>query len=89
MSSDIEDMRKAIDDRKGELLALQCAIFSLIRTQSGLAQAKFLREFDVEVEHARTALLNSPAPDRTAAAFDYYVDALNSSRTDGPQTPRD
>lgn len=82
---DIDRAAKAINEQKGEAIALRCLVNAIFRAMPLSQQAGALADFDNEREIAKTVLLNSNAPDDVLRAFDHAIAALNALRLDQPK----
>lgn len=75
-----EEIASAVNDQKGELMALQCLVVSLLRAMPSEMQAKALIEFDLETAIGRDVLRQSQLPKEVADGFSRYVENLNKLR---------
>lgn len=83
----MNDLSKLIDvvhAQKGELAFLQTLVLALLRSLSFEQRGEAIREFDKEVEAARSVLLYSVAPEEVLASFEHHVKNLNSLRVFPP-----
>ena len=80
----IEPFVHAVNDQKGELMALECLVVSLLRAMPHETQAKVLAEFDRETCIGRGILRHFELPKDVAQGFDRYVEHLNKLRKDQP-----
>ncbi len=80
----MEQFASAVNDQKGELMALQCLVISLLRAMPPDAQAKVLAEFDRETCIGRGVLRHSDIPKEVAQGFDRYLENLNKLRKAAP-----
>ncbi len=79
-----EKIADVVNDQKGELMALQCLVISLLRAMPAEMQAKALAEFDRETVIGSGVLRHSELPKEVAAGFARYVEHLNKLRKPGP-----
>lgn len=84
--SPLETIAGVVNDQKGELMALQCLVISLLRAMPPDLQAKALAEFDRETSIGRGVLRHSDMPKEVETGFSRYVDHLNKLRKIGPRT---
>lgn len=84
--SSTDKTASVVNDQKGELMALQCLVISLLRAMPAEMQGKALAEFDRETTIGRGVLRHSEIPKDVAQGFDRYVEHLNSLRK-GPPRP--
>ena len=70
----------ALNDHKGQILALQSLVVSLLRALPTHTQATAIAEWEIEIEVAKTVLLNSSTPEEVVKAYDYYVTQVNNLR---------
>ena len=71
---------EVVNDQKGELMALQCLVISLLRAMPPDMQAKALAEFDRETVIGQGVLRHSETPKEVGEGFSRYVDHLNKLR---------
>lgn len=76
---------EAINDHKGHVIAVQALATAIFRALPIGVQASALAEWDIEVEVAKTVLLNSNAPDDLVSAVDRHVDVVNQLRLIPPR----
>ncbi len=81
----LERMAAVVNDQKGELMALQCLVISLLRAMPAEMQAKALAEFDRETVIGAGVLRHSETPKPVGEGFERYVHHLNSLRKTGPR----
>jgi len=81
--SPIERIAAVVNDQKGELMALQCLVISLLRAMPAEMQAKALAEFDRETSIGGGVLRHSDLPKEVQEGFLRYVGHLNSLRKPG------
>src|SRR5512141_1116650 len=81
----LEHMAAVVNDQKGELMAMQCLVISLLRAMPGEMQAKVLAEFDRETVIGAGVLRHSETPKQVSEGFERYVRHLNSLRKTGPR----
>ena len=81
----IETIADVVNDQKGELMALQCLVVSLLRAMPAEMQAKALAEFDRETVIGAGVLRHSETPPEVAQGFARYVENLNKLRKNGPR----
>lgn len=79
-----EKIADVVNDQKGELMALQCLVISLLRAMPADMQAKALAEFDRETVIGAGVLRHSELPKAVAEGFARYVEHLNRLRKPGP-----
>jgi hypothetical protein len=83
--SSIQSIASVVNDQKGELMAMQCLVISILRALPRDLQAKVLAEFDRETVIGRGVLRHSETPAEVGQGFDRYVEHLNRLRK--PQAP--
>lgn len=83
-----ENIANVVNDQKGELMALQCLVISLLRAMPAEMQAKALSEFDRETVIGAGVLRHSDLPKEVAEGFHRYVEHLNKLRKPGPPPGR-
>ena len=81
----VDRIADVVNDQKGELMALQCLVISLLRAMPPEMQAKALAEFDRETVIGRGVLRHSETPKEVEVGFARYVDHLNKLRKIGPR----
>ncbi|MEO5700342.1 MAG: hypothetical protein ABIS17_04465 [Casimicrobiaceae bacterium] len=80
----IDKIADVVNDQKGELMALQCLVISLLRAMPADMQARALAEFDRETVIGAGVLRHSELPKAVAEGFSRYVEHLNMLRKPGP-----
>ncbi len=83
----VDRIADVVNDQKGELMALQCLVISILRALPRDMQAKVLAEFDRETVIGRGVLRHSDTPKAVAAGFDRYVEHLNRLRKPTHEAP--
>jgi hypothetical protein len=83
--SPLETIAGVVNDQKGELMALQCLVISLLRAMPPEMQAKALAEFDRETSIGWGVLHHSDMPKEVEKGFSRYVEHLNKLRRIGPR----
>lgn len=83
--SPLETIAAVVNDQKGELMAMQCLVISLLRAMPPEMQAKALAEFDRETVIGRGVLRHSDMPKEVETGFSRYVEHLNKLRKIGPR----
>jgi hypothetical protein len=86
MSDEIDRIIQTINEQKGEMLAHNCLIISLLRAFPLDHRSVALREFDTECDIARTVLLNSSVPEVLLKSFENHVGAVNGLRYRRPDS---
>jgi hypothetical protein len=85
----LQEATERICELKGNLLALDALVTTLLRFLPDEARAEFGRAFDLNAELARTALLNAEISEHTLAAFERDVQrtARLMGARPGPPSP--
>ncbi len=81
---DLDKAIKALNEQKGNVMALSCLLMGVLRALPYWQRVNALREFDTEAELARTVLLNSKVHDDVLNGFDQQLASLNHTRLQKP-----
>ncbi len=82
----LQEATEKICELKGNLVALDALVSALISQWPEPARAELLRVFSVNIEIARTVLLNAPVSDLTVAAFDHDTGRMAAFLRSGSPT---
>lgn len=83
--SDIDRIIQALNEQKGESIALTCRVVALLRGITMDQRSAVVRAFDTECESARVGLLHSGASDEVIRGFETALQALNGLRVLPPK----
>lgn len=86
MTPATEKMIATMNAQKGELVGVQCTLVALVRSLPREQQEAFFGELEIEIEHARSTLLNSPVPDEVIGGLESFVKGWNHLRDASSQT---
>ena len=75
-----DDLIAKLNDQKGQLMALKAIMTALLRALPEDMREEAFDGLEAQAEAARTAFLNSMAPDDVAAAFEHYISRVIASR---------
>lgn len=67
----LQEATEKICELKGNLVALDALVSALLSQMPAESRAELRRAFEVNVEVARTVLLNAPVSELTVAAFEH------------------
>lgn len=81
----LQEATEKICELKGNLVALDALVTALLSQMPDASRAELRRVFAVNVEVARTVLLNAPVSELTVAAFEH--DTARMASFIGPARP--
>ena len=83
----LQQATEKICELKGNLVALDALVSALLSQWPAESRGELLRVFTINIEVARTVLLNAPVSDLTVAAFEHDTGRMSAFIRSGSAPP--
>lgn len=86
MTEEVDKLVAKLNQQKGEIIGINAMFLAITRRMPPGALAQLLRDFDSELEHAKSNLSYQPIPDEVISGLDLYGQMLKRFLSGKPRS---